>query len=1647
MAGEQFLFDSRLVFSTNGDQFVREIRGVFAQLRAEAKATIAAGTTAGIQPTYQAAIGQAAAAVSARRAAGGLTDRQLAQSNTAIAAAQRAYETLARDASNAGLTLRKLSQAGIDTQFTAGTRLLNEALQRQASAKTREAAETERLAQAEAKAAAQEEKRAAAAASQGEGAVPSSRYTVGGLGETRARMDAINARFVQDQERALAAQRYTVGGRGVAPGEIERINKNLAGYAQQSAINEQIRAETIRADTAREQANSTEWRQARAQSIIEERRRSAALSQEVRQQAAAQGLSGGTFFQRVQAVIAQRSGGGGDSTRLPQDFQSFGQFFLSKAITTGGFALSGGLLYGAITGFKQIEKEASALQRELSIVKSQFDEIGDTRGFDDFTRKIVDISTETGVMANDVANVARQLAGVFRDDNTGLPDFQRALAETENALKLSQVSGLPLQEITDSLTAITSTYDVSFKRIGDAAIGLEQRFGVLAPEIIKFTADLAPTAKELGFTVEQIAALGAIAQQRSGIAGGSLAESFNRALPAIQGSQVAIAQLLAQRPQTQGLIDPILQALGQGQGAKVLSGLTEAYGKMTEAQRNALAELLGGQRNAKAFFAVLQGGQQTIDALNNADPGQFAGKLDARFHDFQETVSFAFEKVGRELEKFGLALFNSGIADGLKLIADTAGSVLEVITQLLGMFTSFNDAAGGIPAKLLAIYAALRLISALRGGVGAAGGLIAGITGGAIPGGAAAVEAPAAAGALVPGPGGGFIPAAEAAATTSAVVAAPLFSSRFATSVKSRLGGATAAATEAGTAAPSAVGAAGVRGVLAGAVETLAPLVAVLAVSQLVQTVSEVRKQTADARQFLEQQIQQRLAQGADPNEILRQADATGGHENQSYVTQLVNFGQQTNTFDASVDAIQKANAERQGKELQAIADGLDEQTTKKIEDLIKKNPAAAARYEVGPQAQAGTFNRGDLDRVIQQFLSDPAFNQGNDLVAQIIDASKHSSNPLVVQKLKEISDDYAKQAAGANSAKQASDYTPVLEEVRARYESGDASFASLVDADKHQIDVLKQAVRDITDPTQRTQAAQKLAQAERQFDQDLDTETQRVADLTTRIAGIQGRNVAHATSQAKLEALRTKLAQGAGPDSLLTSALDEIDAQQTELQKFINSPVVKNGIARDPTAQEKLDRALQGVPIPPEVRDTVIKSQLSRGGNLAVINALAAAKGESADKLINEVTQAIESGDHTIVAGLQAAARAELHSLLNFIQFLFRLAKNPFIRGAVEQEIKKALEVAQSLLSGLQSIGQVQDPGAQALGDVSDLKDQAAVEASTEARALADALVAQDRARAHGDPILEAQAAIKAAQVALFSASKPSERAAAIAQLIDAQNQLEDANSAIIDAYIDLGSALSSDPVLKARYELSKAQHAVDVAHGTAAKYAALAQQANAQRNLDAAIADIFQSQQELVAALATAAGDTVGAAQDQLVAAQAQLQGLLNRQAAGDNPGDAAINRARAQVVQAQANVRDTQLRQRESDIDIALQLERITTQQAIAQFQALLQIPNLTAEETNQILLKIRQLQNDLGRDLQFNIPNEIKLPTIYQVRRLEQQGAASTPLGPGSFQDNRQIVLFPNAVVNASSPAEVDAVVAKVAEAIGGPPRNGERYGNY
>lgn len=418
------------------------------------------------------------------------------------------------------------------------------------------------------------------------------------------------------------------------------------------------------------------------------------------QQGIAEGsISPGTLFQRFQASI--RSRGPQGVVQTPEEQATLGQFVAQKAATTVGFAVSGFALFGVIGGVRELLKYSEDLQRTFATIRAQFDSLGEGAGFERFRSGILAIARDTGTTASQVATVGFQLKGAFGDT-------PRALQETSSAIKLAAVSGLELSEVTDSLTATALTFNTSISDIGDNALGLQERFGVLARETIKFTADLAPVAQEAGFTERQLAALGAVAQQVSGRSGGALAEQFGRVIPGLQSKATDLLSVYSQTPALQPHVANLEDALAAGNSQKIIALLLEDYPKLSRAQRNYVNELLGGRREAGAVITVLENGRRVLNEWGRSSQ-EDAGKTSRYFKELHDTVSNTMARLREVFKQVGESLFRSGIGTALADIGSALAAIIGQIGSFLGIIGSINSATHGWALRIAELYAAYKI--------------------------------------------------------------------------------------------------------------------------------------------------------------------------------------------------------------------------------------------------------------------------------------------------------------------------------------------------------------------------------------------------------------------------------------------------------------------------------------------------------------------------------------------------------------------------------------------------------------------------------------------------------------------------------------------------------------------------------------------------------------------------------------------------------------------------------------------------------------------------------------------------------------------------------------------------------------------------
>lgn len=1343
-------------------------------------------------------------------------------------------------------------------------------------------------------------------------------------------------------------------------------------------------------------------------------------------------LGRGSFIQRIQANVANRQGG---ALRAPTEFASGRQLGLGSLITTGRFALSGGLLYGGIQGISTAIKEAQELEKILNQIRRQFESLGKADEFDGFAEGMLRIARETGAAADEVAFVGFQLQGAFGGDTA------RAIRETEAAFQAVRVTGLSINEVIDAFTALTQNFDsagVSIANVSDTALGLQERFGVLAKETISFAADLAPVAAQAGFTVQQLEALGAVGQKYSGRSGSSLAEAFGRILPSIQGNAVEFLNLFDQLGD-ENLSKQVAEAFSSGNIAEFFQILLRSYSDLSGAQKNYVIELLGGRREAQALIPILENSGELLNEFANAQND--AGKTSQYFGDLQQTLSQQLAEFGQELTQLGIKLLNSGITDFFEDLIRLAGGAIDILVTLLDVLGGIGGALGSIPGVGGGLGALLEGLLLYKG-VGLLAGGIKGKLGGA------AVSAVA---------GGGLVSsgtaplAAAASQTASASIAA-----RYAAGAAGKSGAtAFAGGLKTAFAGVSWVG----LGVTIGA----------LVVTEIQAGVSKAAKQTisdiegSDNKAGFNDEELGRL--GKEFDGPVSNFDDLVGQYQQAY-EDMKGIGEEDREDIASIAELREAmvrQAKTDASAYQQILDiggfskdskenseaanaSLDEHKTRMTDFFTALAEDEEVLAEIARNRLVGTEREGN-----KEAIGEATSAMRDDLNSLISEIASEDADPRTISALMEIFNKEIPAARRAISRRVAQEQEQVTQDAIAVLSADEA--ISGYDAGEVGLAQARAALREAITGRQRLGFGEGTADQRKELADLIKREKEFQSEILLREAealteGVEGFNTS--TPQSRLATVVNLLNSGrltpADQRKATDLALDALkDVHQARLD------------AAD-TAAEEAKILAEGTPVPEALKTELVYQYLANASVLFqdFVSTVGMGIGDVATAITRTAAEIYANGGVTIQEATRQAIEAQIATLklmrAKIIEGLARASAaagvaidTSGLQGAIDSMDRQIA----SLEQGLDNLPEVTVPdygnfGVDAEGAEAKRKaaaEEAKRDAEEAARKAHDIRLAQldvYKAYVEGDPVAEADLDARIAQENAAFARATGDRAGQL----QAQAALIRANRARQEALSDIGIARNDlnlarrgdDPVAAAYIELANANEALRLARGTAAKYRAQAQQQRAGRALAEAIQDIGLAQLELAQAMAAAAGDSVEAARKALQIAKQQLANIKK-----NSPKDqAAILRAQADVVGAEAALRDADLSERQRAIDVALQLEQITVGQAIAQLQALLTIPKLTKEQTDAILLKIKSLKDELGQDFRFNLPTDLYLPTAYEVRR-----AAQTPGGANNYNDNRTI----SVQVTAETNADPDAIASAVVNAVGESGRQGTAPKRY
>lgn len=1504
----------------------------------------------------------------------------------------------------------------------------------------------------------------------------------------------------------------------------------------ESEVNLGTQQARLAAATNRERMASEEHTEATAAAALSKRRLRMADGEAQKRLAQRDPtFANATWFQRQQGRLAERQG----RFRPATDFQTGGQFLASRAMTTGGFALSGALLYGGVQLMRDVFRESTELQQELAIIESQFDRVDESASgltFGDFKNEIREIATETGVFADEVARTARQLMGVYTttDPVTGVSrsDPQRALRDARLIAQASKISGLPQQQAQDDLVAVSLAFQVDgdprdMRAILDQAAYLENQMGSSTSETLEFSASIAQLAADAGFTSDQLMALGATMSQVSGRGAAGLAENLGRILPAIKENQDVLIEAFGSNDEAMAVLPELATALSQNQMDDVLRLIAQNRNAFTDGEWAQIANDLVGNREAAAFSALVGRRDQLLRALDSDGSGA-EGAFEERAQRFAETVKHEFEQVRRELERFGSVLLESGLADSLSDMANVLAAAVSLGTDFLELVVQINDGLGGLPVKaaaFLAIWKVLGSVGGLAGrGIGAAAG-----RGGLLGDPRAGMFAVDAAGNRVMTRNASRLTASPAFGRGQAgwrdlswrERANPRnFLASRAPDMMTMSGPMTASQARAGRMAM--IGSSALTGAYT--------LGATLAVERTVSAVQDFHQQVAEQREKMIEEMVTAYTDGLS-FELAREKahkEADSDTRNRSGFQKAIGFfgmGPQGNgKAEADVELALAALSDGSLSDaLNEIAQEITDEQYRSVSDELKKQLSSLENVRGKYVSAASTMDAGDVPvewlKNAEAYKLVEGAGTPEELVKNLVEQlEKDPTNENLQQLLVVLRDTLSED--------------PALDRILAAYDSRrtrEIESGKLVEAEEKrqakydtQIDLLQKKISagqgsraELQTLLARKKASLVAFTQGELTDEDLAVYMGQILDVEEVarqdiLAGINESNAVWAslggagvgTPQSQLDAAlanfarlstgaistEDRFAEAVKIRGLRQAVLDyQLEAAKSEGEKL------KILEADAKAASRPEDRALvaQQIKIAPGLIDLASKlnkyknedgsakeadqivdmltevafkngelDQAAFDAELDHMQKMLAAQLAALDQRIGLLSE-LAAPSEGLTKRLEALQedRARINGLL---QEAFRIqAEMPDLLeiGGAEGEskydeerkkIQRGIEDAESelrrsMLAPGDEIGSLRIDMDRALRDRArawaDGESAAVIEAQArinevqksigealraQAQGVARAQLAVQKALADGDPMRLANIQMQEAQLQMAYARLPEEIALANAAIIDARNSQRDAVNEIADAFSEIVSArLSNDQLGSARFDVSLADRALANARGEADRYRAMAAQVEAKRALDEAMMVLFEAQADLASALAESNGNTVEVARNAVKVAEERL-----RRAKAGGAGQSEIATMQAALVRSQTALTTESRNDRIGDLDYLYEFDRITASRYIELLRSeLMRIPESNKNARREIERKIKALREEMSSDLQFNLPGELKLPTLYEIRRADQAGQMG---GGGSYQDNRIVTVNVN---QANDPA---GVVNAVTDALGRPP---------
>jgi hypothetical protein len=466
--------------------------------------------------------------------------------------------------------------------------------------------------------------------------------------------------------------------------EMTRAGETWRGVSDERTLSRGAVLKRIRTEEERARVNMAMTDEDRAAMVLSRaavKQRNAAINAEeaaITRALAAEGLLGGTRFQRWQTRVTR-------GAPVPTETPTLGQFVGQKTTTAMGWATAA-LPAMAIFGIVEATKEAAKLEIQFAELHSMLRMLGESDSFNTMRAGIKDIATETGQSIALVSQFYERILGISGSST-------KALEETDAAMKLVAISGADLQSTTQNLVPAGKVWNLTMEEMGNMAVYLHDRFGVAEEGAMDYFGATSAAAEAAGASFEEMAVIGAVSSTTTGKTMTVLGEQMSKVWDQINTNATQIIGVLQRRPETRGLANPFIEAIGRGETFEAFKSLLAAYSSLDKAQKQEVLNLSAGRRERAQMAGIYENADKALSemAKQEAQTENQSGKLNRRFEEVSRTFSFGMERLKTGTTAFLDTLAQLGAFDFAGGIVGSFDAIFTVMGKVGQAFAAVNE--------------------------------------------------------------------------------------------------------------------------------------------------------------------------------------------------------------------------------------------------------------------------------------------------------------------------------------------------------------------------------------------------------------------------------------------------------------------------------------------------------------------------------------------------------------------------------------------------------------------------------------------------------------------------------------------------------------------------------------------------------------------------------------------------------------------------------------------------------------------------------------------------------------------------------------------------------------------------------------------